>query len=176
MAGPIPLNLEFSVTGALTLDAGVGLLGGDGKKVCQKDGDAKLCSTKGITCGDGKTLSKGQLLFVRPSAAIELAGSCAVGVGVAEVGIEIKVTLLEIKVPITLEANMGGTVGASSTSLQLQIGAGAGSISAYAKAWVAGRKDWEIFSWDGAATTYPPKVTSWVTIRTKLVFPRGHSR
>merc|ERR1711865_116462 len=144
-----------SVAGALTLDAGVGLLGGDGKKVCEKDGDNKLCSTKGITCGDGKTLSKGQLLFVRPSAAIELAGSCAVGTSGAEAGIEIKVTLLEIKVPITLEANMGGTVGASSTSLQLQIGAGAGSISAYAEVWVAGREDWEIFSWDGAETTYP---------------------
>ena len=154
-AGPIPLNLEFSVAGALTLDAGVGLLGGDGKKVCEKDGDNKLCSTKGITCGDGKTLSKGQLLFVRPSAEIALSASGAVTFGAAEAGIEIKVTLLEIKVPITLEANMGGTVGASSTSLQLQIGAGSGSVSAYAKVWAVGREDWEIFSWDGAETTYP---------------------
>merc|ERR1711865_388116 len=89
--------------------------------------------------------------------AIELAGSCAVGTSGAQAGIEIKVTLLEIKVPITLEANMGGTVGASSTSLQLQISAGAGSVSAFAEFWVVGRTDWEIFSWDGAATTYPPE-------------------
>lgn len=78
---------------------------------------------------------------------------------IAAVGLEIEVTILEVQVPATFEANMGGTIGAGCTSLQVITKAGSGVVKLFVKTWATGRHDWKLYEWAGAEWVYPSEKT-----------------
>ena len=131
----------------------------------------EMCS-KSIKCGDGEDLKKGQLVFLRPEASVSLEGGAKLGSDyVATAGVTISMTILEVQVPVTLEANMGGTIGAGCTGLQVLSKAGEGSVSFEVESWAVGRQEWELFKWAGLEWAYPSKETFIGSCASKVGIP-----
>lgn len=154
MAGPVPVSLHFKVQGSLGFSVGVGLNGGSRKKLCQESGG---CSTTGVKCGDSYNVeTSGGLIYLKPEAEMSLDGTGAVDLIVISGGVGLNIQLLSLSLPASLEFNIGGANDAHCLSTKLVVAALSGRVYVYAEAWLVGRREWNLFDWNGPSWTYPP--------------------
>ena len=148
--GPLPMKLTITFKGEVGLEFKMGPLGNGVTNPCE-DG---TCSTT-TACGNGYQLSYGYFVMFKPHGALFLQGDAGLDAVFFEVGVGLEIKIVEIKVPITYEGNMGMAEGHDCFGARLQIEAAGGRIYFYVEAWLFGRSEWQLFYWSGTAWNFP---------------------
>jgi hypothetical protein len=158
-AGPVPMEVQFSIKGEIGFQAASGAIGGGvSTKLCEKQfqsGHPKSCS-KTTHCGAGKnTATDGGMIFFEPYAKVSADGSAGVTAVIVSAGVGLNIDIVKLKFPMSLELGPGGNKDAECSSMFLEISAASGRAYVYFEAWIIGRNEWDLFDWAGPAYNYP---------------------
>jgi hypothetical protein len=153
--GPVPIKIEFKMEGSLGFNVGVGALGGDSKYLTEYQMFDKPAKNKNdIQCGDGSDFKKGLLAYLQPEAAIAVDGSAGIDCLLVTIGLGLNIKLIEVKIPAGVDINIGGK-GATCFGMKFKANAFSGRGYVFFDSWFTGRKEWDLFEWDGPGWSYP---------------------
>jgi hypothetical protein len=153
--GPADVVISFKIEGSIGIGAGVGALGGGSKQLVEYqmfDKEAK--NTKNVQCGDGSDFKKGLFAFLKPEASIAVDGSAGLNCVLFTVGVGLNIKLIEIAIPAGVDIKIGGS-DATCFGMQFKATAFSGRGYVFFDSWFTGRKEWDIFEWEGPGWSYP---------------------
>jgi len=169
--GPVPLTLGFKLESVIKFEIGLGPSGTKNQTVPRECGGAqKAVSSPAYVCGDAaNSVFNGALGFIQPSFELNVYAEASVNVYIAKTGIGLKITILKVAVPATVEAfkekkPSKKPVWGYGWSMRVSNSAGDGEFYFFFEwdTWfTSGRKQWTILSWTGFTWTYPTGKELW---------------